>query len=72
MREMLELLYAHPDGPGGLTLERSGAMWDRVKTVRLSEYGDAIVEWHATSDIEEISRAMFANYPNAVLEIKLV
>lgn len=47
-------------------------MWDKVKTVHLDETGAEIVRWHPTDDIEEISRAMFAQYPNAVLEIKLV
>lgn len=47
-------------------------MWDRVKTVHLDEVGREIATWHPTSDIEEVARAMFANYPNGVIEIKLV
>ena len=47
-------------------------MWDKVKTIHLDETGAEIVQWHPTSSIEDVAAAMFVQYPNAVIEIKLV
>lgn len=47
-------------------------MWEKVKTVHVDETGREIVQWHATSDIQEVARLMFEEHPRGVLEIKLI
>ena len=45
-------------------------MLDTIKTVRLDDMGREVTEFHHTDDFDELVKAMTANYPNALIEVR--